>query len=67
MLLIDLALRHNNWGVIMRLGLKSIWTTTVVRIAILGLILVIASTGLACAESDDFDFKPRETGCNPVC
>ncbi len=51
----------------MRLGLKSIWTTTVVRIAILGLILVIASTGLACAESDDFDFKPRETGCNPVC
>ena len=51
----------------MRVGLKVIWKTTVVRIAMLGLILVIASSGLACAESDDFDFKPRATGCDPVC
>ena len=39
------------------------------RIVLFGLILAIVSAGFACAESDDFDFKPRTdpARCQTAC
>ena len=46
---------------------KIIWRKVAVRAASLVFVIMLAGSVAACAESDDFEFKPRSTGCEVFC